>query len=138
LTEYSTPLNPTRQQYWEVTSAVACGPRLIQGGKIKVSDRDERLAHAAAVARTFVGYSVENGKPRRLVLGVGMAMTFGEAAGFLDRYFRKYHGTGCAEAMCLDGGASSQLVYQEGSSYVEARQTLVTVPTAVVVEAGRR
>jgi exopolysaccharide biosynthesis protein len=133
LTEYETPLNPTTQSYWTAGSAVACGPRLINGCKIQVSDRDERLVSPPALRRTFVGFDVENGKPRHLVLGIGSAMTFQDAAAFLQRYFRETHGTDCAEAMCLDGGSSTQLSYRIPTGFVDARPTGVTVPTAILV-----
>ena len=133
LTEYLEPLNPTRQRFWTVDSAVGCGPRLIQGGRIRVTDSEERLASPPPLRRTFVGYSVESGRPHRLVLGITDSMTFEQVAEFLDRHFRKQFRTPCAEAMCLDGGASTQLVYRANGAYTEARPSVVTVPTAILV-----
>jgi hypothetical protein len=133
LTEYLTPLNPTRQRFWTVDSAVACGPRLIQNGRIAVTDRQERLVNPPPLRRTFAGYNVMSGKPRFLVLGIAESMTFQNVAGFLDRYFRKYHETPCAEAMCLDGGASSQLAYRAKGALEDISETDVTVPSAVLV-----
>jgi hypothetical protein len=133
LTEYDTPLNPVSQSYWTAASAVACGPRLIKGGRPLVTDRDERLVSPPALRRTFIGYDVVDGKPRHVALGIGLSMTFQDAAAFLQRYFRQKHGTACAEAMCLDGGSSTQMAYRIPTGYEAVRPTGVTVPTAILI-----
>jgi hypothetical protein len=118
---------------WEVQSGVSGGPRLIARSQIRVSDRSERLASHGLLPRTFIGYASQDGAPRHLVLAVATAMTFEDAARFLDRYFRRFHGLPCEEAMGLDGGPSSQLVYREGGVLVEAQSSDVTVPTCLLV-----
>jgi hypothetical protein len=133
LTEYDTPLNPVAQTYWTASAAVACGPRLIRGGKLSVTDRDERLVSPPPLRRTFVGYDVVDGRPRHLALGIGMSMTFHDAAAFLQRYFHEKHGTACAEAMCLDGGSSTQMAYRIPTGFASVPPTGVTVPTAILV-----
>lgn len=133
LANYTQPVNADRPRVWPVDSAVACGPSLIHNARIRVTDREERLVSRGRLRRTFAGYSLQNGRPRHLVLAVAPAMTFSDAADFLQAYFRKYHQSPCAEAMCLDGGASSQLAYRSGSGYADTLLTPVTVPTAVVV-----
>lgn len=133
LTEYLSPVDPTEQRYWNVDSAVACGPRLIAAGKVHITDRDERLASPPPLRRTFVGYDQENGKPRHLLLAAGMNMTFQDAADFLQAEFKAIHNSECREAMALDGGASTQLAYRSGDSYIDTVVTRVTVPSAVLV-----
>ncbi len=133
LTEYADPVDAPKGRTWPVESAVACGPRLICRGRTRVTDRDERLASPGKLYRTFVGYTVEGGQPRHLLLCVATAMEFEDAAAFIDAYCRQYHHVACYDAMCLDGGSSSQLVYRSGSGYTETFSTIVTVPTAVVV-----
>ncbi len=133
LTEYPSPVNPTKQRFWNVDSAVACGPRLISAGKIAISDRDERLASPRPLRRTFVGYDTEKSRPGHMVLATCEAMTFSDAATFLQAYFKKYHGRTCAEAMALDGGASTQLAYRAAGGSIESVGSLVTVPTAILV-----
>src|SRR5437879_6409712 len=76
---------------WEVDSGLSGGPRLIARGHLTVSDRSERLASAGLLPRTFVGYATRAGVPRYMVLGVATAMTFQDAAQFLDLYFRPFH-----------------------------------------------
>ncbi len=76
---------------------------------------------------------MENGKPRHLVLGIGTAMTFPDAAAFSPRYFKAAHGSACAEAMCLDGGSSTHMAYRVPTGYADARPALTTVPTAILV-----
>lgn len=133
LTDYAAPVNPASQTYWQAACAVACGPRLLKGGSVNVTDRDERLVSPPALRRTFVAFDIENGKPRHLALGIGTAMTFQDAAAFLQRYFRETHGTANAEAMCLDGGSSTQMAYRVPTGYADVRPTSVTVPTAILI-----
>ncbi len=133
LTAFTQPVNPVSQAYWNAESAVACGPRLVEGSRTHVTDREERLVNPPRLWRTFVGYSMEAERPRFLALCIGQSMTFADAAEFLQRYFRRYHGVACQEGMCLDGGASSQLVYRAGSELVDVRPNTTTVPDAVVV-----
>jgi len=149
LRAHERPLNPIASQPWQVDSAVACGPRLIAGGQLAITDREERLGSPLALPRTFVAYDVEGigaqARPRHLLLGIAMQMTFADVAAFVQRYFRQIHHTACAEAMCLDGGSSSQLVYRapaghlaatgaHAQDYVDTRPSFVTVPTAILVE----
>ncbi len=133
LTAFAQPVNPVAEGYWNSDSVVACGPRLVEGGRIHVTDHEERLMSPAPLWRTFAGYSMEAGRPRYLALCIGEALTYADAAGALQRYFRQYHKAACAEGMCLDGGASSQLVYLEGGRYQEARPGGPSVPDAVLI-----
>jgi len=137
------PLNPTANQVWNLRSALACGPRLIAAGEVVLTDHEERLVSPRALPRTFVAYDVEgrgrNARPRHLVLGVAMEMTFADVAACLQRYFRAVHHTECADALCLDGGSSSQLIYHDPQkpaapdAYIDARPGFVTVPTALLI-----
>jgi hypothetical protein len=72
-----------------------------------------------------------------MILGVATAMTFQDAAQFLDRYFRRFHGLPCTEAMSLDGGPSSQLAYRADGALYEAQASDTTVPTCLLVFADR-
>jgi hypothetical protein len=137
------PLNPSSNQIWNLRSAVACGPRLIAKGVLLITDRQERLVSPRALPRTFVAYDTEgtgrSARPRHLVLGIAMQMTFADVAACLQRYFRTVHHTECADALCLDGGSSSQLVYRDPQqsaaqdAYIETRPAFVTVPTALLI-----
>src|SRR5207237_5343049 len=108
----------TDGEVWRVRDAVGCGPRLIQSGKRLVTDRRERLVSEGALPRTFLGFSREDGAPRYLVLATASAMSFESCARFLKEYFRRFHGAACAEAMALDGGASTQMAYRAGDQVV--------------------
>ena len=142
------PLNPTANQVWNLHSALACGPRLIAGGSVVVTDRQERLVNPRPVPRTFVAYDLEgkgrNARPRHLILGVGMEMTFADVATCMQRYFRTVHHTECAEALCMDGGSSSQLIYHDPQkpttpdAFIDARPGFVTVPTALLIRQDAR
>ncbi len=146
LEAYDRPLNPTTVRAWKAVSAVACGPRLVASGRRAITDREERLVSPDALPRTFVAYDLEGtgqqARPHHLLLGIAMWMTFEDVATFVQRYFQNTYHTDCAEAMCLDGGSSSQLVYRAPASgtaadaYIETQPGLhtVTVPTAILVE----
>jgi exopolysaccharide biosynthesis protein len=133
LTEYEAPTDPHILRRLRAVSAVACGPRLVAGARPRVCDREERLVSPPSVPRTFVAYDTQHGKPRHLLLAVGSAMTYADASTYAQRHFERVHGTVCAEAMCLDGGGSSQLVYWNGETYEQPYGAPVTVPTAVIV-----
>jgi hypothetical protein len=142
------PLNPTANQVWNLRSALACGPRLIADGDLVLTDRQERLVSPRSLPRTFVAYDVEgkgrNARPRHLVMGVAMEMTFADVAACMQRYFRTVHHTECADALCLDGGSSSQLIYRDAQqptaqdAYIDARPGFVTVPTALLIRQDSR
>lgn len=118
---------------WRCRSAVAGGPRLIHRGRIAVAARAERLASPGARPRSFVGYAVSRAGRRHLVMATAGSFTYHDAAAFLATYFRREHGVACEEAMCLDGGASSQLAYRHGGRYRTPVPGGVSVPTCVLV-----
>jgi hypothetical protein len=96
-------------------------------------DREERLASPRATARTFVAYDEVAGTAGHLVFGVADTMRYEEVARYLIEYFKGAHGSRVAEAMCLDGGASSQLVVRTTEGIEDLRPTGVFVPTAIVL-----
>lgn len=118
---------------WRVKEAVGCGPTLIQAGKINVADRRERLVSPGPQARTFVAYDGPPGQPRHLVIGIASAMTYDNLAAWLAAYFPKFDGMTAQAAMCLDGGASTQMSYRQNGALHSPRDTGVAVATAVVL-----
>ncbi len=145
----STPGNPQRLRDhaapefdgggtpWTVRDALQCGPRLIHNGRIETSQRGERLASPGALPRTFLGYGGPDGRPRYFVLCAADGMEYAECARFLHDYFRREHGCACSEAMCLDGGASTQASWREGDALHSDPDPHTSVPTAVLVFANR-
>ena len=120
---------------WRPVYAIGCGPTLIRDGRVSISDRDERLVSPQACPRTFVAYSAP-GAAQRLVIGVASYMTYQELAQFLSGYFRSRHGTDVSAAMCLDGGASTQISYRTGQGTVTPRSTGVTVADCLLIVKG--
>lgn len=120
---------------WPLQSGVGCGPMLIQNGHARVTDRQERLASAGALPRTFVAYDMGSRQPSHVVIGMASGMEYHTLAEFLLRYFSQYDHTRARAAMCLDGGASTQLSYKDAASGAvqSPRDTGVSVPDAVVV-----
>ncbi len=127
------PINQTDGMPWNVRWAVSCGPRLFADGKRFITDRDERLVSPNKVARAFVAYDWENGKPRHLILARADAMDYTQVAEFLTEYFNRVHQTTPRDAMCLDGGASAQIVYKNNGALEDAEPTGVLVPTAILL-----
>jgi hypothetical protein len=122
---------------WPCRDAVAGGPRLIQTGRVAVAARAERLASPGKRPRSLVGYTLARGR-RHLVLAAAAAFTYEDAAAFLAGYFRRQHGLPCGEAMCLDGGTSSQLAFRQGRRYRAPFPSTVSVPTCVLVHYRRQ
>lgn len=127
-----------RARTWRPRSAVMCGPRLVASGEAQVCDRSERLVSPGRLPRTFVGYSTERGRPRFVALVVAQTMTYEDAASYIQAHFQSRHGVNCAEAMCLDGGGSTQMAYAQPSGIAEAFPTLTPVPTAIIVRSSTR
>ena len=122
---------------WRIAQAVGCGPMLISAGSIVVTDSRERLVSPGPRPRTFVAYDSENGKPKHLLVGTASASDFPSLAAWITRYFRQYHGTQVIAAMCLDGGASTQMSYKLHGTLQSPRETGVTVPDALVLLPAR-
>ena len=118
---------------WHVIEAVGCGPTLIAGGKIVVTQYQERLVSPGPVPRTFVAYDDVGGKPRHLIFGIASGATFQDLAAFLVAYFPRYDSAPAQAAMCVDGGASTQLSYRLNGVVQSPRETGVTVPDALVL-----
>lgn len=118
---------------WRVTQAVGCGPTLIAGGKIVVTQYGERLVSPGPRPRTFVAYDRVDGRPRHLLVGMASGADFHALAAFVAAYFPRYDGTQAEAAMCLDGGASTQMTYRLGGALQSPRETGVTVPDALAL-----
>lgn len=118
---------------WRVAQAIGCGPTLISGGKVVVTQYQERLVSPGPRARTFVAYDLADGKPRHLLVGTASGADFHALAAFLAAYFPRYDGTRAEAAMCLDGGASTQMTFRLNGALQSPRETGVTVPDALVL-----
>ena len=122
---------------WNAADAVGCGPTLISQSKIVVTQYQERLVSPGPEPRTFVAYDGPAGQPRHLVVGIASGADFSELAGFIARYFPRYDHSRAEAAMCLDGGASTQMTYGLNGAALSPRETGVTVPDALVLLPGR-
>jgi hypothetical protein len=133
--KYETAVNPITYTPWDVRYAVSCGPRLFSRASKHIADHEERLVSPGKLSRSFVAYDVGDGElPQHFVLGRADSMEFSEVADFLEAYFNQVHASRPYEAMCLDGGPSSQLVYRTPNGSLEdAEPTGVLVPTAILL-----
>jgi hypothetical protein len=122
---------------WSVSDAVGCGPTLISQSKIVVTQYQERLVSPGPEPRTFVAYDGPAEHPRHLVIGIASGADFSELAVFVSRYFPRYDHSRAEAAMCLDGGASTQMTYLLNGTAQSPRETGMTVPDALVLLPGR-
>ena len=129
---YDAPMGQ-RGEVWPVWDAVGCGPTLISAGQVNVTQSSERLASPGARPRTFVAYDGPPGHPKHLIFGIASGMTFPALAAFLHDYFPRYTRSAAQAAMCLDGGASTQLSYRVDGQVQSPMETGVTVPDALVL-----
>lgn len=119
---------------WRIQTAVGCGPMLLHRGQVVTTDRQERLVSAGPKPRTFVACDGGvGGRPTHFVLGMASGMEYRDLAAWLRDYFPHYDRTQAADAMCLDGGASTQLSFRQGGAVRSPRETGVSVPDAVVI-----
>ena len=126
-----------RLAVWSAADAVGCGPTLISQSKIVVTQYQERLVSPGPEPRTFVAYDGPAEHPRHLVVGIASGADFSELAAFIARYFPRYDHSRAEAAMCLDGGASTQMTYVLNGEALSPRETGVTVPDALVLLPGR-
>ena len=132
---YAAPMGG-RGAVWPVWDAVGCGPTLISAGRVSVTQSSERLASPGARPRTFVAYDGPPGHPRHFVFGIASGMTFPALAAFLRDYFPRCTQSAAQAAMCLDGGASTQLSYRLNGEVQSPMETGMTVPDALVLLPG--
>ena len=129
---YAGPMSHKRLA-WPIADAVGCGPTLIADGKTFVTQYQERLVSPGPKPRTFVAYDGPGGHPRHLVVGMASGADFQELAAFLACYFPRYDSSRAQAAMCLDGGASTQMTYTLNGAAQSPRETGMTVPDALVL-----
>ncbi|MGI4788119.1 MAG: phosphodiester glycosidase family protein [Janthinobacterium lividum] len=132
LNTYAGPMSRTCTE-WPIAEAVGCGPTLISNGRIDVTQYQERLVSPGPEPRTFVAYDGPPGRPQHLIVGIASGADFQELAAFVSRYFPKYDSSRAQAAMCVDGGASTQMTYTAGGVVQSPRETGVTVPDALVL-----
>ncbi len=136
VTAYAGPMS-RQSAAWSVSDAVGCGPTLISQSRIVVTQYQERLVSPGPEPRTFVAYDGLADHPKHLVIGIASGADFSELAAFIARYFPRYDHSRAEAAMCLDGGASTQMTYVVDGAAQSPRETGVTVPDALVLLPGR-
>ena len=136
VTAYAGPMGH-RSTGWNAADAVGCGPTLISQSKIVVTQYQERLVSPGPEPRTFVAYDGPDGHPRHLVVGIASGADFADLAAFVSRYFPRCDHSRAEAAMCLDGGASTQMTYVVNGAAQSPRETGMSVPDALVLLPSR-
>ena len=93
------------------TPSAAARPSSARAGASSRTE-PERLASPGPRPRTFVAYDAPAGAPRTSSSASPPAWTYHDLAALLAGYFPRYDATRAADAMCLDGGASTQFSYR--------------------------
>ncbi|HSN09770.1 MAG TPA: phosphodiester glycosidase family protein, partial [Hanamia sp.] len=92
---------------WEMQTAIGGGPVLLQNGKIKVTNNEERKFAGKAIKdrhpRTAIGYT----KDHKIIVLVSEGRTESAAGMTLIQLAQALKNIGCVEAVNLDGGGSS-------------------------------
>lgn len=136
LRRYDGPMS-RRSASWDIADAIGCGPTLISQGRLVVTQYQERLVSPGPRPRTFAAYDTVNGRPKHLLIGMASGADFHTLAAFLLGYFPRYDRTQAEAAMCLDGGASTQMTYRLNGALQSPLETGMTVPDALVLLPSR-
>ncbi len=101
----------TKLELWQMKTAVAGGPVLVQDGNIAISNNEELKFTGKAIndkhPRTLIGYT----KANKLIVMVVEGRNPGVAAGAtLTEAAQLMKDVGCVEALNLDGGGSSSML----------------------------
>ena len=99
---------PKAQFYkWEMQTAIGGGPVLVQNGKVRVTNNEERKFAGKAIKdrhpRTAIGYT----KDHKIIVLVSEGRTESAAGMTLIQLAETLKEIGCVEAVNLDGGGSS-------------------------------
>lgn len=123
---------------WQVETAVGGGPVLVQHGKVKVTNNEERKFYGKAIydrhPRTAIGYTSDN----KIILFVCEGRSERAAGLTLPQMAKILQEIGCEEALNLDGGGSScMLVNGKEVNYPSSKGEQRAVPSVFMIRRGK-
>lgn len=123
---------------WKVTTAVGGGPVLVQDGKVKITNNEERKFYGKAIydrhPRTAIGYT----KDHRIILFVCEGRSESAAGLTLPQMAKILEELGCEEALNLDGGGSScMLINGKEVNYPSSKGEQRAVPSVFMIQRKR-
>lgn len=99
-----------RLRPWRVVAAVGGGPVLVQEGKVRITNEEERKFYGKAIydrhPRTAIGYTKNN----ELIVFVCEGRSDSAAGLTLPQMAKILRDIGCEEALNLDGGGSTSML----------------------------
>lgn len=123
-------------EHWKVQTAVGGGPVLVQEGKPRITNNEERKFAGKALhdkhPRTAMGYTADG----RLIILVVQGRAPGTAEGAdLEQMARILVDIGCEEALNLDGGGSSCMLVNGKETIVPSdKEGQRAVPAVFIVK----
>lgn len=136
LTNSRVPSNTNNDLFkkWKVQTAIGGGPVLVQKGKIKITNEEERMFAGKGLfdkhPRTAMGYTAD-GKLIILVVE-GRNTTAGGAT--LTQEAQLLKDLGCVEALNLDGGGSSCLLINGKETIAPSDKKQRAVPAVFIIQ----
>lgn len=104
---------------WNMETAIGGGPVLLQDGKLKITNNEERMFMGKAIhdkhPRTAMGYTKDN----KLIILVVEGRNSQASGASLIQLAQILKDLGCVEALNLDGGGSSCLL-------INGKETIIT------------
>lgn len=136
LLAYCDPLLNAAGRVWAVREAIGCGPALIRQGVTRVTDSEERLISPELEPRTVVATARgDQGEPIAALFAFERSGFDGCAQGVRE-YFEHRGRARVIDAICLDGGSSTQAIWKDRGGLASTNPFARSVPTAVVVKCG--
>ncbi len=120
---------------WNVATAVGGGPVLVQDGKVKVTNNEERKFYGKAIydrhPRTAIGYTKDN----KIIVFVCEGRSENAAGLTLPQMANILQQLGCVEALNLDGGGSTcMLINGKEVNYPSSKGVQRAVPSVFVIQ----
>ena len=120
---------------WNVATAVGGGPVLVQHGKVKVTNNEERKFYGKAIydrhPRTAIGYTKDN----KIIVFVCEGRSERAAGLSLPQMANILKELGCLEALNLDGGGSTcMLINGKEVNYPSSKGVQRAVPSVFMIQ----
>ena len=127
-------MKTARFREWNVSTAVGGGPVLVQGGKVKITNNEERKFYDKAIydrhPRTAIGFTKDN----KIILFVCEGRSERAAGLTLPQMAKILQEIGCEEALNLDGGGSScMLINGKEVNYPSSKGEQRAVPSVFMI-----
>lgn len=121
---------------WKMKTAIGGGPILLQGGKISITNNQEKMFAGKAIddkhPRTCIGYTVD----KKIIIMVIEGRNANASGATLLQEAKLLQDLGCVEALNLDGGGSSCLLINgKPTIYVSDKTGQRPVPAVFIIKA---